>query len=73
MPEINLKSREYFDRRLGSMKKERESFIPHSKELSEFIQPRRGRFFLSDQNKGNKRYSSIINSHATQAHRTARA
>ena len=69
----NLNNRKYFSQRLGSMRKERQSFITHYKELSEFIQPRRGRFSTQDRNKGDKRYSSIINSHATQAHRTARA
>ena len=70
--EIDLNSRKYLDKRLGSMKKERGTFIPHYKELSEYIQPRRGRFLTSDKNKGDKRYNRIINSKATQAHRTAR-
>ena len=65
--------RDYFQRRLGSLKKERSSFITHWKELSEFIQPRRGRFSTSDRNKGDRRHSSIINSKATQALRIARA
>ncbi|KKL55598.1 hypothetical protein LCGC14_2253850, partial [marine sediment metagenome] len=70
---IELTSRKYFDQRLGSLKAERSSFENHYFELSQFVQPRRGRFFTADRNKGDKRYSSIINSHATQAHRTARA
>ena len=63
----------YFVTRLGSLRKERQSFIAHYQELSEFIQPRRGRFLTSDRNVGGPRHSSIINSRATQAHRTARA
>src|SRR3546814_5750401 len=47
--------------------------LPIYKELSEFIQPRRGRFFISDRNKGDRRYGKIINSKATQAHRIARS
>ena len=70
---IPLTSRRYFDQRLGTLKKEFQSFESHYKELSQFVQPRRGRFFVEDRNKGDKRYSSIINSHATQAQRTARA
>lgn len=63
--------RDYYNRRFGELDTERESFVPHWKELSEFIRPRRGRFFLSDRNKGTKKYSSIINSKATQDHRIA--
>lgn len=67
------KRRDRLDRRLSAMRSERESFISHYKELSEFIQPRRGRFFISDRNKGDRRYGKIINSKATQAHRIARS
>jgi len=59
--------------RLSDLKVERQSFIFHAKELSENIEPRRGRFFISDRNKGNKRHTKIINSRATQAHRTAQS
>lgn len=69
---IDLKSREYFDRRLNAMRLERETFIPHYKDISEFLQPRRGRYFVTDVNRGENRYKSIINSTATQAARTAR-
>lgn len=70
---IPLTSRRYFDQRLGTLRTEFQSFQNHYKELSQFVQPRRGRFFVEDRNKGDKRYSAIINSHATQAQRTARA
>jgi hypothetical protein len=65
--------RQYFERRKSAMIQERSSFISHWKELSQFIQPRRGRFLVDDVNKGDKRYSAIINSKATQAHRIARS
>ena len=61
----------YFEERKGALKTERQSFIPHYKDLSQFINVRRGRFTLTDRNKGNPRYSNIINSRATQAHRIA--
>lgn len=61
----------YYERRRSQLEIERETFITHYKELAEFIKPRRGRFFVSDRNKGDKRYNSIINSRATQAHRIA--
>ena len=70
---VDQYKRDYFHRRVSAMTVERQSFISHYKELAEFIQPRRGRFFISDRNKGDRRYSSIINSKATQAHRIARS
>ena len=65
--------KDYFNQRLSSLKQERESFIDHWRELAEFVQPRRGRFFVTDRNKGDRRHLSIINSKATQAHRIATA
>jgi hypothetical protein len=55
------------------MEKERESFITHYTELSDFITPRRGRFFQSDRNKGTKVHNNIINSTATKALQVARS
>jgi hypothetical protein len=63
--------RDYYNQRLSSMKQERTSFETHWRELSEYIQPRRGRFEISDRNKGEKRNTKIINSKATMALRTA--
>ena len=63
--------RDYYERRRSAMKAERSSFISHYQELAEFIQPRRGRFFPTDRNRGDRRWNSIINSHATQALRVA--
>lgn len=65
-----------YNRKLGALRQERQSFIPHWRELSDFVQPRRGRFLISDRNKGGqskRNYSSIINSRATQALRIARS
>lgn len=64
---------EYFNRRMSSMKLERSSFEAHWRELSEKVQPRKGRFIAQDRNKGDKRYSKIINSRGTRALRIARA
>lgn len=63
----------YLDRQLGAMETEFSSFIPHYKDLADFIQPRKGRFFTQDRNKGDRRYNNIINSVATQSLRTAQA
>lgn len=73
MPLLDPKLRNYFERRRTAMRKERTSFIPHYKDLSQFNQPRRGRFETSDRNKGQKRHQSIINNRSMQALRTSTA
>lgn len=64
---------DYYQRRVGSMRNERSSFISHWQELSEFVTPRKGRFLVSDRNKGDRRFKSIINSKASHSHKVARA
>jgi hypothetical protein len=66
-------TRGYFDRRRGAMTTERSSFIEHYRDLSQFTQPRRGRFDRTDRNQGQRRHQFIINDTGTQALRTARA
>lgn len=72
-PITNLNSRDYFDKRIGGLKKDRESFISHWQDISKAIQPRRGRFLITDVNKGAKRHQEIINSRGTQALRVAKS
>ena len=72
MPSHESGSKTYFVRRMNALKKERQSFDAHYKDLAKFIQPRRGRFFTSDRNRGGPRHQSIINSQATYAHRVAK-
>ncbi|MEK9753375.1 MAG: portal protein [Rhodospirillaceae bacterium] len=62
--------RQHFEKRKSLLKNERQSFIEHYRELSDFVSPRRGRFLMTDRNKGDKRYGKIINSQATLALRT---
>lgn len=64
---------DHYNKQLQALKNERQSFISHYQELSEFVKPRKGRFFISDRNKGDNRYQSIINSRATQALKIATA
>lgn len=52
---------------------ERSSHISHWRELSETQQPRGGRFFTSDVNKGGKRHNHIFDETATWALRTLAA
>ncbi len=69
----DLNTREYFNRRTEAMRQERQSFIPHWRDLSEFTQPRRGKFIIADHNRGDaSAFKAIINSVGTQALRTSR-
>lgn len=63
-------TKEHFERRKSGLVNERQSFIAHWRELSDWVSPRRGRFLTSDRNKGDKRNQRIINSAATMALRT---
>lgn len=62
---------DFYNKRLSQMKLERESFLSHYKDLQEYITPRKGRFFISDRNRGEKRNKYIINSVGSQALRVA--
>jgi len=74
MTELMSKTdKQYYLRRLAQLEIERSSFFSHWQELSENIDPRRGQFFISNRNKGEKRHGKIINSRATQALRNAQS
>ena len=68
-------ARKVYEKRLGAMRLESQSWRPHWKEINEWLIPRRGRFLSNDKlelpNKGDKRNQKIINSSATIALRTA--
>lgn len=57
----------------AQLHQERSSFLSHWRELSDFILPRRSRFFTDDVNRGDKRNNKIIDSTATFASRTLAA
>jgi hypothetical protein len=67
------KDRQYLERRISEMEREYSSFRDHYKDLSEHVSPRRGRFFVEDNNKGDKRHKNIINNKGTMALRAATA
>jgi hypothetical protein len=58
---------DYYNRRVSNMEKERSDFITHYRDISDFMQPRRGRFFISDRNKGTKVHNNIINNASIKA------
>jgi len=65
--------RQQISRRLGELKLERNSFIPHWRELTDFLAPRTGKYLVIDRNKGIKANDKIINSCATTALRTLKS
>lgn len=65
--------RDFYQKRYSALEQERSTFLSHWKELAQYILPRKGRFFVEDRNRGDKRYQSIVNSRATQAIKISRA
>ncbi len=60
-------------KRHGALKTERSMWIPHWQELSTFMLPRNGRYFINDHNKGTKRHNNIYDSTGTRALKTLAA
>lgn len=52
---------------------ERSSWMSHWREISEYQQPRMGRFFITDVNRGDKRHGAIYDNTAIYASRTLAA
>lgn len=53
--------------RWKALDSERSSWLSHWKEISDYLLPRSGRFFLTDRNKGDKRHNNIYDSTGTRA------
>lgn len=70
-PEIVQMDRpvQQFNRRLSALRTERAPFITEWTEIMDYIQPRRGRFFVTDRNKPRKS-DKVINGTARDALRT---
>lgn len=65
--------REYVMKRSAALKAERSSFDAQWKDLAQFNQPRLSRFFISDSNRGDKRWNHIVNNQGTRSLRSATA
>jgi len=66
--------RDYYRRRLGALKTDRQTWDTHWREIAEFTLPRSGRWLDQDaSNRGGKKHSLIIDSAATKALRTMAA
>jgi len=53
--------------RWGQLKTERASWYPHWKELSDYLLPRSGRFFIPERDRGQRRHNSIYDNTGTRA------
>lgn len=53
--------------RWGQLKSERSSWWGHWKEISDYLLPRSGRFFVQDRNRGGRRHNNIYDSTGTRA------
>jgi hypothetical protein len=53
--------------RWGALKSERASWLGHWKEISDYLLPRNGRFFVQDRDKGWRRHNNIYDSTGTRA------
>lgn len=56
--------------RWAALKNERQSWMPHWREISEVLTPRSGRFLATDNNRGDKRHKDIIDNSGIRALRT---
>jgi hypothetical protein len=59
--------------RWGALKSERATWLSHWKEISDYMLPRSGRFFIQDRDKGWKRHNNIYDSTGTRALRVLAA
>lgn len=79
MPEGVLQStkpigkRQAYELLRAQLEIERSSFLPHWRDLGDYILPRRPRFFITDTNRGDRRTQKIVDSTATLAARTLRS
>jgi hypothetical protein len=73
IPSAPITPRQRILNRKAALWNERASWDSHWKEIAQYQQPRLGRFFVSDRNKGDKRSNSIIDNTAVFAARTLAA
>lgn len=59
--------------RWGALKSERSSWWSHYKEISDYVLPRSGRFFVQDRNRGGKRHNNILDNTGTRSLRVLAA
>jgi hypothetical protein len=68
-----LDTRDKLSQRWSSLKSERSSWFAHWEEISTYLLPRSGRFFVSDKNNGRRKHNAIYDSTGTRALRVLAA
>lgn len=68
-----IASRHKLVARWGALKDERESWWAHWKEISTYLLPRSGRFFVEERNRGERRHNNIYDNTGTRALRVLAA
>jgi hypothetical protein len=59
--------RSMYVRRKTALWNERSSWFSHWREISDYLMPRQGRFFITDRNQGKKRHNNIYDSTGSKA------
>ena len=72
-PNVRGSDREKIYTRWGQLKAERASWLAHWKEISDYLLPRSGRFFIQDRDKGWRRHNNIYDSTGTRSLRVLAA
>ena len=62
-----LTQKQLIQNRLGQLKSERASWFAHWQEITTYLLPRNGRFFVQDRNKGWRRHNAIYDNTGTRA------
>lgn len=65
--------RQHMQMRWSQLQNERSSWISHWREISEYLLPRSGRYFVQDRNRGRKSHNSILDNTGTRALRVLAA
>jgi len=65
--ERTITVKEQIVRRLGGLVTERASWWPHYQDITTYLLPRSGRYFVQDRNKGWKRHNNIYDNTGTRA------
>jgi len=65
-----IDSKQKLYERWSALVAERSTWTDHWKDISDYLLPRQGRFFVSDRNKGTKRHNNIYDNTGTKALRT---
>ena len=66
----SISRKQSYEKRIELLRSERSTFIPLWRELSDYHLAHRGRFLVSDRNKGHKRNTKQLNNTSRRAVRT---